>query len=247
LEILDQTDSTNAHLMREASAGAPSGPVCLAEHQTAGRGRRGRVWVSPFGANLYLSVLWRYPIAPAQLGGLSLAAGTAVAAALHETGAEGLALKWPNDVLWGRRKLAGLLLEVAGEAQGPIHLVVGVGVNLHMEPAQGEAIDQPWTDLSAVLGGRRYGRNRLAAAVIEALIATLDLFGREGLNPFLEKWNRFDGFRGESVRVVLGDRVTEGVHAGIAGDGALLLETSDGVRRFQAGEVSLRANGEPRP
>jgi BirA family biotin operon repressor/biotin-[acetyl-CoA-carboxylase] ligase len=138
-------------------------------------------------------------------------------------------------------------LEVAGEAQGPIHLVVGVGVNLHMEPAQGEAIDQPWTDLSAVLGGRRYGRNRLAAAVIEALIATLDLFGREGLNPFLEKWNRFDGFRGESVRVVLGDRVTEGVHAGIAGDGALLLETSDGVRRFQAGEVSLRANGEPRP
>lgn len=114
IDLLDDVDSTNSWLMRCAGDGAPGGSVCLAERQRAGRGRHGRSWVSPFGANIYLSILWRYPLAPAQLGGLSLAAGVAVARALAAAGAQQIGVKWPNDLHWRRRKLAGLLLEVAG-------------------------------------------------------------------------------------------------------------------------------------
>ena len=240
LEIHDDIDSTNSHLMRAAQAGAPSGTLCLAERQTAGRGRRGRSWVSPFGSNLYLSLLWRYPFGPAQLGGLSLAAGTAVAIALEAEGAEEIALKWPNDVLWRRRKLAGLLIEVAGETQGPSLVVIGAGLNTRLSGPEAAAIDQPWADLDAVLGRGNYGRNRLAARLAAGLIRVLDRYGREGMSSFLPDWERFDLHRGEPVEVRFGDRSTVGIHAGITSEGALRLEVNGEVRTFHAGEVSLR-------
>ncbi|UHD18161.1 biotin--[acetyl-CoA-carboxylase] ligase [Thiocapsa bogorovii] len=240
LEIHTEIDSTNRALMREAAAGAPSGTLCLAECQTAGRGRLGRPWISPFGANLYLSALWRYSAPPAVLGGFSLVAGAVVADVLHRSGAEGLALKWPNDLLWDRRKLGGMLLEVAGESQGPSALVVGVGINVRMTPDQGRSIDQPWVDLAEVLGGPGIDRNVLAALLVDALIDAFERFGREGLNPFLALWDEFDAFRGEQVRLLLADREIRGRMLGIASDGALRLDTADGERRFHAGEVSLR-------
>ncbi|WP_296695995.1 biotin--[acetyl-CoA-carboxylase] ligase [Thiocapsa sp. UBA6158] len=240
LEIRAKIDSTNRYLMREAATGAPSGTLCLAECQTAGRGRLGRPWISPFGASLYLSMLWRYSTPPAALGGFSLVAGAVVADVLRRIGAEGLALKWPNDLLWGRRKLGGMLLEVAGEARGPSTLVVGVGINVRMAPDQGRAIDQPWVDLAEVLGGPRVGRNTLAALVADALIDAFERFGREGLTPFLALWAEFDAFRGESVRLLFADREIRGRVLGIASDGALRLDTADGEMRFHAGEVSLR-------
>lgn len=244
LEIHDSLDSTSSRLMGEAAAGAPSGTLCLAERQTAGRGRLGRTWVSPFGANLYLSLLWRFSLGPAGLGGLSLAAGTAVADALRTAGARDIALKWPNDILWQRRKLAGLLLEVAGEAQGPAHVVVGVGVNTHLEPAQAAAIDRPWVDLDQVLGRGRYSRNALAAGVAEALVAAMDRFSREGLTPFLADWEHYDLYRGEQVEVHWGQQRVRGTHLGLDAQGALRLGTGAGVETFQAGEVSLRPAGD---
>jgi BirA family biotin operon repressor/biotin-[acetyl-CoA-carboxylase] ligase len=248
LEIHEGIDSTNRHLMREAATGAPSGTLCLAERQSAGRGRLGRPWISPFGANLYLSMLWRYGAPPAALGGFSLVAGAVVADVLHRVGVKGLALKWPNDLLWGRRKLGGMLLEVAGEAQGPCALVVGIGINLRMAPDHGRAIDQPWVDLAEVLGGGPgIGRNALAALVADALIDALERFGHEGLAPFLVLWDTFDAFRGEQVRLLIADREVRGRVIGIAADGALRLDTSDGERRFHAGEVSLRREDEVEP
>ncbi|TCT22740.1 BirA family biotin operon repressor/biotin-[acetyl-CoA-carboxylase] ligase [Thiobaca trueperi] len=242
LEIHDQIDSTNTHLMREASAGAPSGAVCLAERQTAGRGRRGRAWISPFGVNLYLSILWRYPLAPAALGGASLAVGAALAEILRTAGVSDLALKWPNDILWQGRKLAGLLLEVAGESQGPSHLVVGVGLNLRMDPTQGNDIDQPWTTLDQALNGKPLSRNRLAARILDDLMAALEQYGSEGLAPFLDRWRQFDTLQGKPVRLLMGERIIEGRHAGIGPDGSLQLDTPDGRRSFQTGEVSLRGS-----
>ncbi|MGE5152447.1 MAG: bifunctional biotin--[acetyl-CoA-carboxylase] ligase/biotin operon repressor BirA [Bdellovibrio bacteriovorus] len=247
LEIHDQVDSTNARLMAEAQAGAPCGSACLAERQTAGRGRRGRTWVSPFGSNLYLSLLWRYPLAPAALSGVSLAAGVAAAQVLRDAGAVDLTLKWPNDLLWRRRKLGGLLLEVAGEAQGPSLLVAGLGVNLRMPGDQGRDIDQPWVDLAGILGDRLPGRNTLAARLIAALCETLERYGQIGMEPFLADWGRFDGLRGEPVRLHLGERVIEGTYGGIAPDGALLLVTAQGVQGYHAGEVSLRSVEDPAP
>jgi BirA family biotin operon repressor/biotin-[acetyl-CoA-carboxylase] ligase len=243
LEIHEGIDSTNRYLMREAATGAPSGTLCLAERQSAGRGRLGRTWISPFGANLYLSMLWRYKAPPAALGGFSLVAGAVVADALRRIGVPGLALKWPNDLLWSRRKLGGMLLEVAGEAQGPCALVIGVGINLRMAPGQGRAIEQPWVDLAEVLGGPGVGRNALAALVADALIDALERFGHEGLAPFLALWDEFDAFRGEQVCLLIADREIRGRVLGIAADGALRLGTADGERRFHAGEVSLRREG----
>lgn len=240
LDIHPVIGSTNSELMRLAAEGAPSGSVCLAERQTSGRGRRGREWVSPFGVNVYLSLLWRYPFAPSNLGGVSLAVGAVLAGVLSELGAEGVALKWPNDLLWRRRKLAGLLLEVAGESQGPCHLVVGLGLNLRMTAGQGNAIDQPWASLEEALYGVMVERNVLVACLLDAFLDALDRYGRDGLAPFLPLWRTYDAYLGEPVRLLIGERVIEGIHAGVAEDGSLLLDTPDRRRAFQAGEVSLR-------
>lgn len=244
LELHAQIDSTNVRLMAAAAAGAPGGTVCLAERQTAGRGRRGRLWVSPFGANLYLSILWRFAQGPAALGGASLAAGVAVAQVLRRLGLAEIALKWPNDLLWQGRKLGGLLLEVAGEAQGPSYLVAGLGLNLRMGEAQGLAIDQPWTDLARAAGGALPGRNRLAAQLIDALARALERYGEQGLTPFLDAWRSFDRLHGARVWLRLGERTLVGAHAGIGPDGSLQLLTPEGMRSFQAGEVSLRPLGD---
>lgn len=241
IEVLDAVDSTNTRLMQAATAGAPSGSVCLAERQLAGRGRSGRGWVSPFGANIYLSILWRSPLAPAQLGGLSLACGVAAARALWDHGVADIGLKWPNDLHWRRRKLGGLLLEVAGESQGPSHVVVGLGVNLQLSRAQAAAIDQPWADLASVLGNAMPGRNALAGALVDGLLRALTDFAAAGLDPFLEDWHRLDAYLGEPVTLHMGERCITGICAGVAADGGLVLETADGRRTFHAGEVSLRS------
>jgi BirA family biotin operon repressor/biotin-[acetyl-CoA-carboxylase] ligase len=248
IEVLESVDSTNTRLMRAAADGAPSGRVCLAERQLAGRGRSGRRWVSPFGSNLYLSMLWRFPLGPSALGGLSLACGVAVARAVQAAGVADIGLKWPNDLHWRRRKLGGLLLEVAGESQGPSHVVVGVGINLHLRPEQAAGIDQPWVDLAEALGERAPaaaadptpGRNALAAQLLDALASALGDFGSSGLEPFLADWHAFDTYLGEPVELLMGERRIRGTCAGVDGQGALLLDTAAGRRAFHAGEVSLR-------
>jgi BirA family biotin operon repressor/biotin-[acetyl-CoA-carboxylase] ligase len=240
IEVLDAVDSTNAQLMRAAGQGAPAGRVCFAERQLAGRGRAGRGWVSPFGSNIYLSILWRYPLAPAELGGLSLACGVTVACTLRDNGVGEIGLKWPNDLHWRRRKLGGLLLEVAGESQGPSHVVVGVGVNLRLSEAEAADIDQPWADLATVLGGAMPGRNALAAALVDGLLQALAHFSTAGLAPFLDDWHRLDAYVGEPVALIMGERRITGVCAGVAADGGLMLDTAEGRRTFHAGEVSLR-------
>lgn len=240
MEIHDDIDSTNRHLMQEGHAGAPSGTLCLAERQRAGRGRRGRTWVSPFGANLYLSLLWRYACGPAELGGLSLAAGTAVAGVLEREGVAGVGLKWPNDVLWRRHKLAGLLLEIAAEVHGPSLVVVGLGLNTRISRSQAAAIDQPWVDLATIVGPASIGRNRLAAHMAAGLLVALERYAYEGFGPFIPEWDRYDLYRGERVDVHLADQVTTGTHLGITEEGALRVEVDGTVRTFHAGEVSLR-------
>ncbi|MFZ1539339.1 MAG: bifunctional biotin--[acetyl-CoA-carboxylase] ligase/biotin operon repressor BirA [Chromatiaceae bacterium] len=240
LELFVDIDSTNAYLLHAGQTGAPTGTLCLAERQTAGRGRRGRAWVSPFGTNLYLSLLWRYPGGPGELGGLGLAAGAALAQVLEEAGVVDIGLKWPNDLLWRRRKLGGLLLEVTAEAQGPSLVVVGLGLNTHLGGDQGQGIDQPWVDLDEILGPQGYSRNQMAAHLAEALTATLEGYGREGLAPFLPLWERYDLYRGEEVEIRLGDRLIQGIQTGITDQGTLRLEVAGETRIFNSGEVSLR-------
>jgi BirA family biotin operon repressor/biotin-[acetyl-CoA-carboxylase] ligase len=239
LHIHDSIHSTNTWLMEQAAAGGQPPSVCLAERQTAGKGRLGRTWVSPYGTNIYLSLHWRFDLVPAQMGGLSLACGVAVARALERAGIDGAALKWPNDVLWQRRKLGGLLLEVRAESSGPSDVVTGVGLNTHMPDVDGMAIDQPWVDLSTIQGKDFSGRNRLVALLIDELLIAMGVFAEQGLEAFIEAWRTYDHFRGERVTLRMGETPVQGDYLGIDGTGAIRLRVDGVVRTFQAGEVSL--------
>lgn len=232
-------DSTNGALMRERRQ-LPTGYVLLAEHQSAGRGRRGRGWVSPPATNLYLSLLWRFDQGLEAVLGLSQAVALACVDALQAVGAQGLQLKWPNDLLWQGRKLGGILIELAGQPGEPTDVVVGVGLNLQMSDSAAAAIDQPWVDLATVLG-QRPPRNRLATTLVAALRAELGRFEGEGLSPRLAQWQQHDAFHQQPVKLLLGpQRVVTGVVAGIDHQGALLLQTDGAIERFLGGEVSLR-------
>lgn len=238
LEIHYEIDSTNSEWLRRA-ASLPSGAVCFAESQRAGRGRRGRDWLSPCARNLYLSVLWRFPRGPETLGGLSLAVGLAVRAALEDAGVPGVTVKWPNDVLYRGSKLAGALIELSGEAGGASCVIVGVGINVSMPREHAAAIAQPWTDASRA-AGTTISRNRLAAAVLDRLCAALACFGEHGLAPFLPEWRRHDALHGQPV-TLLGTEASHGIVRGVDVDGALLTEDERGLEsRWLSGDVSLR-------
>lgn len=239
MHIHSTIESTNTWLMREAAREAPSGTVCLAEHQTAGKGRHGRQWVSPFGRNIYLSLLWRFERSPVELSGLSLAAGIGVIRALRRIACHEAGLKWPNDILWRGKKLAGLLLEVAGEAAGPSHLVIGVGLNLQLDAA-GSGIDQPWIDLVSIPDVRAYSRNELVAGLLENLFEIITEYEQSGLTRFIEEWDRYDLLKGSEVVVRNASRSYQGEHLGIDPSGALKLRVAGEVMTFWAGEVTLR-------
>lgn len=240
LDVAWSVDSTNAALLR-AEAPARGVRVLLAERQTAGRGRRGRQWASPLAANLYLSCSRRFEGGLARLGGLSLAAGVAVAEALHALGAGAVGLKWPNDIVVAGRKLGGLLVEGSGEPAGAARAVVGLGLNVHMPAGAAATIDQPWTDLSRVLPVVP-ARDAIVAALLDRLLPAFDLFDAQGLAPFVARYDAFDALRGQPIWVHGGDGSRIAARAlGIAADGALRI-ASDGVERHvHAGETSVRS------
>ncbi len=213
--------------------------VLLAERQTGGRGRRGRVWASPLAAHLYLSVARGFQGGLGRLGGLSLAAGVAVAEALHAAGFATVGLKWPNDLLADGCKLGGLLVEGGGEFAGPARAVIGLGLNVRMPAASAGAIDQPWTDLTT-LAATTVSRNAIAAVVLSHLLPALALFDEQGLSPFLPRYAALDLLAGRAVRIDDGGVVREGVALGLAEDGALRVAFADGERPLHAGDVSVR-------
>ncbi len=243
IELHFELPSTNTHLLETVGASKNSGVICLAEQQTSGRGRRGRTWVSPFGGNLYLSLLWRFAGGAAQLAGLSLAMAIAITRVLRESGLDTVAVKWPNDILVSKRKLAGILLEIAGEASGPCSVVVGVGLNMRVSSAEMDTIDQPWIDLESELG-RRVGRNEMAGRLINHLLAAIQEFEKDGLAPFLDEWKAHDSYAGQEVILHLPEEDIRGVVRGVDNSGALLLAQAGEMRRFHSGEISMRVAGQ---
>ena len=239
LELLDSVDSTSQRLLDGARAGRPSGSVCLAEHQAAGRGRSGRRWISPYASNLYLSILWRFPGELLRLSGLSCAMGVAAARALRAEGAAEVRLKWPNDLVWGERKLGGVLVDVVAGGPDAVLAVVGIGINVAMPEDVAADIDQPWTDLRSV-SVRVPSRNRLAGVLIHHLLLSLAEFDGVGLQPFLDEWETLDTVRGRPVTLRWANQFVNGVALGIDAEGALRLARQGRTERYRAGEVSLR-------
>lgn len=232
--------STNKTALEASQKEDAHGRVYLTEQQTAGRGRRGREWVSPFGCNLYSSLVWRFNEGAAGLDGLSLLVGLALAEALDEMLPQPVELKWPNDVLAGGRKLAGILLEVTGDPSANCQVVIGLGVNVAMPKLPQDQIDQPWTDL-VTLAGKQVSRNAVLAAFLNKMVPMLGQFAKQGFEPFKARWLQYHAYDDQAVALTVGSKSVQGVCKGVDEHGALILETDEGIKTFHGGEVSLRS------
>jgi len=238
MQLLHETDSTNQQLLLAARTGEPAGSVCMAEYQSGGRGRRGRKWLSPYGSTISLSLLWRFEQGTAALGGLSLAVAVALMRTVTQLGLRGAGIKWPNDILVDGRKLAGILIDVGGESSGPCYVVIGIGLNYRLPQAAAAEIAQPWTDLWQHDIG--VGRNEVAAVLLTHLLGVIEEYEDATITGFREEWSRWDLTRDRDVVILNGDKRIQGIARGIDENGFLLLEQQREIRRFAAGEVSLR-------
>ncbi|HZW25551.1 MAG TPA: biotin--[acetyl-CoA-carboxylase] ligase [Gallionella sp.] len=240
IEIVPEADSTNTSLLQRASLGAPGGSVVVAELQRAGRGRLGRTWHSGLGNALTFSLLWRFDRGLNALSGLSLAVGVAIVRALDQAGARGVGLKWPNDIVSEQGKLGGVLIEAQGDMLGPSAVVIGVGLNCHLPGALSKNIDQPACGLDE-LCAEMPERNRLLALLLRELAAVLRQFGQDGFAPFRGEWERRHLHRDKEIRLCLADgSAVDGIARGAGDGGELLLETVQGMRSFNSGEVGGR-------
>jgi BirA family biotin operon repressor/biotin-[acetyl-CoA-carboxylase] ligase len=231
--------STNDVVTEALNQQKKSGIVCIAEMQQAGRGRRGRTWLSPPAGNFYGSVGWIFRQGFDVLEGLSLAVGVAVIQALEAAGATGLSLKWPNDILWQQQKLGGVLIEMSGEAGGPCQVVIGVGVNLHLPAQIKSRIDQACVDLVTVCG-TPINRHQVSAAIIASLIRLLAHYAEQGFAGWRQQWLQYDAFANQAVTVLGGQTPITGIACGVDERGALLINRQGALVTIHGGEVSLR-------
>ena len=232
-------DSTSSELARRA-AQLRDCSFIFAETQTAGRGRRGRAWQSPAG-NLYFSCLKKFAHGYAALSGLSLAIGVGALRALQDSNVHGVELKWPNDLVVGNAKLAGILIELGGEFLGPCQAVIGIGLNVHVPAAARATIAQPVIDLEALCGGAPPKRKALAAALIERLCEALDAFAERGFTAFADEYAQHDALFGRVLHVDDPRGAFDGTGAGVDARGALRVRTRAGMRTLDSAEVSIRA------
>ncbi len=241
LEIHDSLNSTNSYLVDYAQQHAASGIVCFAEHQSAGKGRRGRTWVSPYGSNLYMSILWRFQQGGiAATAGLSLAIGIAVIRALKQHHIDDVSLKWPNDIYSQGKKLGGILIEVSGETDGPCSAVIGLGLNLFLPASEAQTITQAWTDLTTVTGIVPVSRNQLAATLISHILTIVNGFETVGIQTYLDEWRSYDCLQGHLATLYIGQQKIDGLVEGIDDNGLLLIKRADGtIQAFASGEVSF--------
>ncbi|MGI2059877.1 bifunctional biotin--[acetyl-CoA-carboxylase] ligase/biotin operon repressor BirA [Shewanella baltica] len=234
----DEIASTNGFMLSHTTE-LKNGDVCVAEYQSAGRGRRGRTWVSPYGHHLYFSLFWTFPQGMAQAMGLSLVVACTLVEVLKSFGVENIGVKWPNDIYLDNKKLAGILIEMSGQADSQCQLIIGVGVNMAMSEEQGKGIEQPWSDLSDLVD--MPDKTALVIELQKQLKRDIQLFEREGLAAFKARWQAADLFYGREIRLLMGEKFVEGICRGVDEQGAVLLETADGVQAFIGGEISLRA------
>lgn len=230
-------DSTN-HFLLSNIGRMKKGDICVTEYQSAGRGRRGRQWQSPFASQIIFSFIWQVD-ARKPIDGLSLVVGMAIRDALQAAGAKGVILKWPNDILFEHRKLAGILIEIANTEEGKLNLVVGVGINAAI-PNENSEIDQPWANLNEILP--KIDRTFLLMKIIQQIYMELELFEKQGITPeFQQRWLDADDLFGEQVNIITEKQIISGIEQGIDSRGYLQLVTEQNEwHYFNGGEVSLR-------
>ncbi len=238
-DVLQFVSSTNDVVSESLVKQNQSGIVCITEMQGAGRGRRGREWLSPPAGNFYGSVGWIFNDGFSVIEGLSLAVGVAIIKAVESVGANDLELKWPNDVLHQEKKLAGILIEMTGEVGGACQVVVGVGVNLQLPEVIKQQITQPVTDLYSICG-HAVDRQKLTAAIISEIISLLSDYDKTGFSKWQNEWLRYDAFKNKPILITGMQDPLHGIAKGVDEHGNLLLETEGEMMKVYGGEVSLR-------
>ena len=241
IEVHNLIDSTNDSLMRRLPNQLQQGQVCVAEHQSSGRGRRGRKWISPFGSHVYLSMYWCLEQGMSAAMGLNIVTALAVSDAVKAIYDIDIQLKWPNDIYLDGVKLAGILIDLEGQALDPCHCVLGIGLNLKMPKDSAAEVDQPWTDI-AQHTTKALNRNDLVAQLIACLNKRLTVHQNQGANTLIEEWQRLDYFYNQPVKLISGERVTRGICRGIDHQGALMLEIDGVIKAMYGGELSLRGD-----
>ncbi|NVK21654.1 MAG: bifunctional biotin--[acetyl-CoA-carboxylase] ligase/biotin operon repressor BirA [Kangiellaceae bacterium] len=239
-QVLLTTDSTNQQLKGQNFA---HHKVVTAEYQSAGRGRRGRQWVSPLASNLYWSLGWQTHMPVQQLGGLSLVVGLAVANALTKLDIQGIELKWPNDIRYHGKKVGGILIELSGDAVGGLQVIIGVGLNIDMHPQAAQAIEQQWCNVNDIFEQQalpKKSRQQILIACLTELENYLQTFEAYGFAGFLDEWQQKDECMDKKVVILQADKDIKGIGAGVDATGAFLLQTGKGIKPIYAGEVSLR-------
>ena len=239
IEVKPTIDSTSSYLARKWNECPNVSRICISEHQTEGRGRKGQKWISPFGANLYFSLGLGLPIGLSALGGLSIAVGLTLTKQLNELSNQKISLKWPNDLLVSGRKLAGILVEASGDTNDKSFLNIGIGINWDMSSAQ-TGIDQPWINLKEILQ-TSMSRNQLLVSIIKALDSGLALYLNNGFDSFYEDWPKYSAFHGKPIVIYTHTNAIQGQEIGIDKSGAIRIMTQEGEKSFFSGEVSLRS------
>jgi BirA family transcriptional regulator, biotin operon repressor / biotin---[acetyl-CoA-carboxylase] ligase len=239
-DILEEIGSTNDYLKQKAFYDLNKLAVCLAESQTAGRGRFNRAWFSPLGCNIYFSACWSVAKNIMQLNGLSLVIALTLIKTLDSLGlTQDILIKWPNDILWLEKKLGGILVEPITENHGATRVIIGIGLNINMRNAAHEEIQTPWTSLNTITG-KYYDRNPIVALLINQLFNDLKKFDIEGFAPFIKQWSCYDYLFGKKVQLNLGNQNIEGIALGVNSQGNLLLKSPLGeIVAYSAGEASL--------
>jgi BirA family biotin operon repressor/biotin-[acetyl-CoA-carboxylase] ligase len=242
LQLLFEVASTNTCLLDAPAPPVGHADACLCELQHAGRGRRGRPWIAPFGASLALSLGWVFEEATRALPALSLAVGVAVSRALARAGARGMALKWPNDIWFKDRKIGGVLSEMRGEPDGAAYVVIGVGLNVALSEEARRKIESTQVRVASAADAcpTLPSRNWLAGAILDELLSMLAQFGREGFAPFHSAWMALDALGGRPAQVTVGESAVSGIACGVDSEGALLMNCGGRLRKFVSGEATLR-------
>ena len=239
--VVDVVDSTNKQLLDWADPVTLHGRVCLAEYQSDGRGRQGRPWFASGYQNLTLSMAWRIEQGSAELSAVSLVAGLAVCDCLEDIGLSGVCLKWPNDVMSPIGKLAGILIETKSTGLGYLHVVIGIGINIHNASAVKVRVEQPVADLGTMMGSN-VDRTLLSAKLLSRLSSALEKMNRSGFSAdCVQEWNKRDAYMGRAVIGTIGDEKIQGQGLGVDDSGAYQVRDNHGrTHRLISGEVLLR-------
>jgi len=232
-----ETGSTNEDVKRFFRANLGNRVFATTEKQTQGRGRRGRVWHSPYAQNIYFSLGLKLDLAISELSGLSIVVGLAIADLLKQKSIP-IQLKWPNDIYLEGKKLGGILVELEGAFEPPCNVIIGVGLNINM-PQQDQQIDQAWHCLSE-FSGQVINRTELLIELYQQLTTYITEFCEHGMSQFADKWSQYDLYYHQPVQLMSGEQVQTGTNLGINEQGGLRLQTETGEVQINGGEISLR-------